>query len=156
MLKYILGKYAECMAKCSDVISLVHTLNTKYSAPKVSDFIWNDFYITIGWGYSKLWCNDRYDQWTSRTITLEGNGGRILVEGWGGALRLRKQDLWKSLMVLNSLTDASTAWAQERLKSSLTNGPQVIFLHKYSNKTLFAGVAGVNSTFVDTDFFLCS
>lgn len=71
----------------------------------------------------------------------------------GGALRLRKQFVEKfdGSQFNNDERKTYSAGSRPIDIADLTNAGQGYILRKYSNKTT-TGVAGVNSTFVDTDF----
>lgn len=149
-------KYAECMAKCSEVISGGYTLNTKYlnnfkadnqTSSEMIFTLQSDGVKTQNYGATTVMINGQVG-------SLEGNGAEFGVGGWGGALRLRKQFVEKfdgSKFLTDARKTYTTSGARTLEIASLTNGAQGYILHKYSNKTV-AGVAGVNSTFVDTDF----
>ena len=149
-------KYAECMAKCSEVISGGYTLNTKYlnnfkadnqTSSEMIFSLQSDGVKTQNYGATTVMINGQVG-------SLEGNGAEFGVGGWGGALRLRKQFVEKfdgSKFLTDARKTYTTSGARTLEIASLTNAAQGYILHKYSNKTA-AGVAGVNSTFVDTDF----
>ena len=87
--------------------------------------------------------------------SVESNGSEFGVGGWGGALRLRKQFVQKfdgsafSSDVRKTYTTNSGGRPIDI--ATITNAGQGYILHKFSNKTS-GGIAGTNSTFVDTDF----
>lgn len=149
-------KYAECMAKCSDVIGGGYTLNAKYlnnfkadnhTSSEMIFTLQSDGVKTQNYGATTVMINGQVG-------SLEGNGAEFGVGGWGGALRLRKQFVEKfdgSKFVTDARKTYTTSGTRTLEIATLTNAAQGYILHKYSNKTA-AGVAGVNSTFVDTDF----
>lgn len=86
--------------------------------------------------------------------SLEENNSQLGCQGWGGALRVRKQfalkflngnvpptDTRNTLITANRPIEISDIGAKE----------QGYVITKYTNRTS-AGVAGANPTFVDTDF----
>ncbi len=149
-------KYAECLTMCSNIISGGYTLklnyldNFKADNHKSSELIFtlqSDGVVTQNYGATTVMCNGQVG-------SIEGNGVALYgVGGWGGALRLRKQfvekfdgsaydsDARKTLIGAGRPRDITNVSVQA----------QGFVLGKYSNRTSM-GVAGSNSTFVDTDF----
>jgi hypothetical protein len=85
--------------------------------------------------------------------SLENNGSARGVGGWGGALRLRKQFVQKFDGAEFSTDTRNTIFAGSRPIdiANISTQSQGYILSKFSNKTS-AGIPGVSSTFVDTDF----
>ncbi|NDP23043.1 MAG: RagB/SusD family nutrient uptake outer membrane protein [Paludibacter sp.] len=148
-------KYAECMAKCADVIAGGYVLKTNYldnfkadnhTSSEMIFTLQSDGVKTQNYGATTVMINGQVG-------STEKNGAEFGVGGWGGALRLRKQFVEKfdGSQFSTDVRKTYTAGARPINIADLTNGGQGYILHKFSNKTT-AGVAGVNSTFVDTDF----
>ncbi|NMH25505.1 RagB/SusD family nutrient uptake outer membrane protein [Flavobacterium sp. SE-s27] len=151
------AKYTECMTQCQSVMAGGYTLNTNYlNNFKADNHTSNEMIFTLqadgvrtqNYGATTVIINGQVG-------SFEGNGSEFGVGGWGGALRLRKQLVQKfdggsfSNDVRNTITDNNGSRPIDI--AVLTNAGQGHILHKFSNKTS-AGVAGPNSTFVDTDF----
>ncbi len=148
-------KYTECMAKCSEIIASGYTLNTDYlknfnaENHKSSEMIFtlqSDGIVTQNYGATTVMINGQVG-------SIENNGADFGVGGWGGALRLRKQFVQKFDGSEFSADSRKTIFSGSRSIdiTAVTNQAQGFILKKYSNKNN-AGVAGTNSTFVDTDF----
>jgi hypothetical protein len=151
-------KYTECVAQCNAIIAGGYTLNTNYlnnfnadnnTSPEMIFTLQSDGTYTQNYGQTTVFGNGEVG-------SIEQNGTALGVSsgGWGGALRLRKEFVQK----FDGATFASDArntilHAPTRTLNiaDVGNKDQGYILQKYSNKTS-AGVAGINSTFVDTDF----
>ena len=88
--------------------------------------------------------------------SIEQNGTALGVSsgGWGGALRLRKEFVHKfdgPTFANDSRNTILHAPTRTLDIADIANKDQGYILQKFTNKTA-AGVAGINSTFVDTDF----
>jgi hypothetical protein len=87
--------------------------------------------------------------------SIEQNGTALGVGsgGWGGALRLRKQFVQKfdGSDFTNDTRNTIISGVRNIDISDVANRDQGYILAKFSNRTS-TGVAGINSTFVDTDF----
>jgi hypothetical protein len=148
-------KYTECLAKCSDIIGGSYVLNTNYlnnfkadnnTSSEIIFTLQSDGVSTQNYGATTVIINGEVG-------SVENNGSELGVGGWGGALRLRKQFVQKFDGSGFSSDTRNTIFAGSRpidITNVSTNG-QGYILKKFSNKTA-AGVAGINSTFVDTDF----
>ena len=148
-------KYAECMAKCTDVIGGGYVLKPNYLDNFKSDnhlssemifTLQSDGVKTQNYGATTVMINGQVG-------SVEGNGSEFGVGGWGGALRLRKQFVQKfdGSQFANDARKTYTSGSRSIDIASISNAGQGYILHKYSNKTV-GGIAGANSTFVDTDF----
>lgn len=150
-------KYAECMTKCSEVIAGGYTLKTNYfdnfkadnhTSTEMIFTLQSDGVKTQNYGATTVIINGQVG-------SFEGNGiADFGVGGWGGALRLRKQFVQKFEVgpFQNDTRKSFTGTGARTLEiADLSQAGQGYVLRKFSNKTA-AGVAGVNSTFVDTDF----
>lgn len=148
-------KFAECMAKCQEVIAGGYTLAPKYldnfnannhTSPEMIFTLQSDGVKTQNFGATTVMINGQVG-------SVESNGAEFAVGGWGGALRLRRQFVEKfdGSQFNNDVRKTYSAGSRPIDIADLTNAGQGYILRKYSNKTS-TGVAGVNSTFVDTDF----
>jgi hypothetical protein len=151
------SKYAECMAQCENVMAGGYTLNTNYlnnfnadnhTSNEMIFTLQSDGVKTQNYGATTTIVNGQVG-------SFEGNGSEFGVGGWGGALRLRKQLVQKfdggSFSSDSRKTISDNNGSRPVDIAVLTNAGQGHILHKFSNKTA-SGVAGTNSTFVDTDF----
>ncbi len=150
-------KYNECMIQCENVMAGGYALNTNYlnnfkadnhTSGEMIFTLQSDGVRTQNYGATTVIINGQVG-------SLEGNGSEFGVGGWGGALRLRKQLVQKfdgdafTNDVRNTISDNNGERPIDI--QVITNAAQGHILHKFSNKSS-AGVAGSNSTFVDTDF----
>lgn len=150
-------KYTECMTKCSEVIAGGYVLKTNYFDNFKSDnhtssemifTLQSDGVKTQNYGATTVIINGQVG-------SIEGNGvSEFGVGGWGGALRLRKQFVQK-FDVGSFQTDVRKSYSGTGARTleinDVSQAGQGFILRKFSNKTA-AGIAGVSSTFVDTDF----
>lgn len=151
------SKYAECMTQCQNIIAGGYVLNTNYlnnfkadnhTSGEMIFTLQSDGVRTQNYGATTVIINGQIG-------SLEANASEFGVGGWGGALRLRKQIVQKFdgdpfvNDVRNTFSDNDGARPIDI--AVITNAAQGHILSKFSNKTA-AGVAGSNSTFVDTDF----
>ena len=148
-------KYSECVAKCSEIISGGYVLKTNYldnfkadnnTSSEMIFTLQADGLKTQNYGATTVMINGQVG-------ALENNGSDFGVGGWGGALRLRKQFVQKFDGPEFNNDARKTIFAGTRPIDieNVSTGAQGYILKKYSNKTA-AGVIGLNSTFVDTDF----
>ena len=148
-------KYAECMTKCTEVIGGGYSLKTNYldnfnannnTSSELIFTLQSDGIKTQNYGATTVIINGQVG-------SIESNGAEFGVGGFGGALRMRRQ-LVEKFDGSQFDTDTRKTYAAGTRPidiAELTNAGQGYILRKYSNKTS-AGIAGVNSTFVDTDF----
>ncbi len=148
-------KYSECMTQCNNVIAGGYTLNTNYLnnftadndiSPEMIFTLQSDGHVTQNYGATTVIINGEVG-------SLENNGSALGVGGWGGALRLRKQFVQKFDGPEFATDTRRTIFSGSRSIdiTTISTQSQGYILSKYSNKTSM-GVAGTNSTFVDTDF----
>ncbi len=151
-------KYTECVAQCNAIIAGGYTLNTNYlnnfnadnnTSPEMIFTLQSDGIYTQNYGPTTVFVNGEVG-------SIEQNGTALGVSsgGWGGALRLRKEFVQKfdgANFVNDSRNTILHAPARTLDITDIANANQGYILQKYTNKTA-AGVAGINSTFVDTDF----
>ena len=150
-------KYVECLEQCDNIIAGGYLLNTNYLNNFTADnhtstemifTLQSDGIKTQNYGATTVMINGQVG-------SVESNGSEFGVGGWGGALRLRKQFVQKfdgsafSSDVRKTYTTNSGGRPIDI--ATITNAEQGYILHKFSNKTS-GGIAGTNSTFVDTDF----
>lgn len=150
------GRYADCMTMCSNIMGAGYTLKLNYldnfkadndTSNELIFAIQSDGLLTQNYGATTVMCNGQVG-------SVEGNGQALYgVNGWGGALRLRKQfvqkfdgadydyDARKTIISAGRPIDISNVAIQA----------QGYILGKWSNRTS-TGLPGQSSTFVDTDF----
>jgi hypothetical protein len=150
-------KYSECVTQCNAIIAGGYTLNSNYlnnfkadnhTSSEIIFTLQSDGVVTQNFGPTTVMVNGSVG-------SIEQNGTSLGVGsgGWGGALRLRKQFVQK---FDGSQFDTDTrktiiSGARQIDILDVANRDQGYILAKYSNKSS-TGVAGPNSTFVDTDF----
>nr|WP_315174260.1 RagB/SusD family nutrient uptake outer membrane protein [uncultured Flavobacterium sp.] len=148
-------KYAECMEKCTTVITSGYTLNTNYlnnfnadnnTSPEIIFALQSDGRVTQNYGATTVIINGQVG-------SIEKNGVDFGVGGWGGALRLRKQFVQKfdGSDYTNDVRNTIIGDSRSIDITNITTNDQGFVLAKWSNVTS-NGVAGSNSNFVDTDF----
>jgi len=146
-------KYTECMDQCTNIIGGGYTLNTNYlnnfkadnnTSSELIFTLQSDGVHTQNYGATTVIINGEVG-------STENNGSELGVGGWGGALRLRKQFVQKFDGFSSDARNTIFAGARPIDITNVTVNGQGYILKKFSNKTS-AGVAGPNSTFVDTDF----
>lgn len=148
-------KYTECMSKCTDLIAGGYVLNSNYLNNFKSDnhtssemifSIQSDGQVTQNYGPTTVIINGQVG-------SIEGNGSQFGVGGWGGALRLRKQFVQKfDGSIYNNDTRKTIISGTRNVEiDDIGDRDQGYILAKFSNISS-TGVAGPNTTFVDTDF----
>lgn len=149
------NKYQQCIEKCNEILSGGYTLNTNYlNNFKADNHLSNEMIFTL---QSNGSVTQNYGPTTviinGQVGSLENNGSQFGVGGWGGALRLRKQFVQKfDGGAFNSDVRKTIISANRDIDiSDISNKDQGFVLGKFSNKSS-TGVAGVSSTFVETDF----
>jgi hypothetical protein len=146
----------ECMTMCSNIINAGYTLKQNYldnfkadnnTSNELIYAIQSDGLYTQNYGATTVMCNGQVG-------SIEGNGQALYgVNGWGGALRLRKQFVQKfngSDFDFDSRKTIISAGRPIDI-ANIAIQAQGYILAKWSNRTS-TGLAGQNSTFVDTDF----
>uniref|UniRef100_UPI00404AFE0A RagB/SusD family nutrient uptake outer membrane protein n=1 Tax=Flavobacterium sp. TaxID=239 RepID=UPI00404AFE0A len=149
------NRYADCVTQCNEIINGGYTLASNYKhnftadnnlSPEMIFAIQSDGEVTQNYGPTTVMINGQVG-------SIENNGASMGVNGWGGALRLRKQFVQKfegsefSSDVRNSIISGSRPIDI----ADVVDQSQGYILFKYSNITS-AGVPAPNTTFVDTDF----
>jgi starch-binding outer membrane protein, SusD/RagB family len=149
------NKYTECADQCNAIINSGYSLATNYlnnfkadnnTSPEAIFFIQSDGAATQNFGPTTVMINGQVG-------SLESNGGQFGVGGWGGALRLRKQFVQKfeGSQYDNDVRNTIISGVRDVEISDVANRDQGFILAKYSNISSI-GVAGISTTFVDTDF----
>jgi hypothetical protein len=150
-------KYTECVVQCNAIVAGGYTLNTNYlnnfkadnqNSPEMIFTLQSDGVATQNYGPTTVFVNGSVG-------SIEQNGAAVGVSsgGWGGALRLRKQFVQKfdGPSFTNDTRKTIISGTRNIDVADIANRDQGYILAKFSNKSS-SGVAGVNSTFVDTDF----
>jgi starch-binding outer membrane protein, SusD/RagB family len=149
--------YTDCVAELNQVIAGGYSLNTNYlnnfkadnhTSPEMIFTLESDGNATQNYGPTTVMINGQVG-------SLEQNGAAIGVGsgGWGGALRLRKQFVQKFQSAEFATDQRNTIIENGRpidIASPTAQG-QGFILQKYSNIGS-DGIAGPNTTFVNTDF----
>ena len=149
------NKYNDCVDQCNAIIAGGYTLAPNYlnnfnadnnTSPEAIFFIQSDGLVTQNYGPTTVMINGQVG-------SIEGNGAQFGVGGWGGALRLRKQFVQKfdSPEFDNDARNTIISGSRNIEITNIADRDQGFILAKFSNKTA-TGIAGVSSTFVDTDF----
>ncbi|MBP8157656.1 MAG: RagB/SusD family nutrient uptake outer membrane protein [Flavobacterium sp.] len=150
-------KYAECVAQCDQIIAGGYALNANYLNNFTADnhtssemifTLQSDGQVTQNYGPTTVMVNGQVGSIEQNGVSFGVGSG-----GWGGALRLRKQFVQKfdGADFDNDTRKTIISGTREIEISDVANRDQGYVLAKYSNRTS-TGVAGPNSTFVDTDF----
>ncbi|RZJ33249.1 MAG: RagB/SusD family nutrient uptake outer membrane protein [Flavobacterium sp.] len=151
------NRYNDCVDQCNAVIAGGYTLNPNYlnnfnadnnTSPEMIFAIESDGIVTQNYGPTTVMVNGSVG-------SIEQNGTALGVSssGWGGALRLRKQFVQKfeGSEFNNDVRKTIISGSRPIDISNIANRDQGYILQKFSNVSS-TGVAGVNTTFVDTDF----
>ena len=151
------ARYADCITQCNAVIAGGYTLNSNYlnnfkaDNQLSSEMIFTlqaDGVVTQNYGPTTVMVNGQVG-----SIEQNGVAFGVGAGAWGGALRLRKQFVQKfdGPQFNNDVRKTIISGTRNIDILDIANKDQGFILAKYSNRTS-AGIAGVNSTFVDTDF----
>ena len=149
------AKNQECMDKCAEIIASGYTLNSNYlnnfkadnhTSPEMIFSLQSNGEITQNYGPTTVIINGQVG-------SLEGNGSQFGVGGWGGALRLRKQFVQKfdGAEFTNDTRKTIISGTRDIEITDVANRDQGYILGKFSNISS-TGVAGISTTFVETDF----
>ncbi|MFZ4679901.1 MAG: RagB/SusD family nutrient uptake outer membrane protein [Flavobacterium sp.] len=149
-------RYQDCMTMCSNIIGAGYQLKLNYldnfkadnnTSSELIFAIESDGLKTQNYGATTVMCNGQVG-------SIEGNGQTLYgVNGWGGALRLRKQFVQKfdgSEFDFDSRKTIISAGRPIEI-SNVAIQSQGYVLGKWSNRTS-TGLPGQSSAFVDTDF----
>jgi hypothetical protein len=146
----------DCMTMCSNIINAGYTLKQNYldnfkadnnTSNELIFAIESDGLSTQNYGATTVMINGQVG-------SIEGNGQSLYgVNGWGGALRLRKQFVQKFDGPVFDFDSRKTIISAGRPIdiANVAIQAQGYVLGKWSNRTS-TGLVGANSTFVDTDF----
>ncbi len=157
-------KYTEAIDNCKKIIAGGYMLATDYSHNFMADNDTNSAKDEILMG---LVSDGTYvHNYGPTTVMINGEVGSIEQNGvslgvgaggWGGALRVREQfvSLWDNGIFTNdsrnTLITGTPASPRDRKIFDISDRDQGYIIAKYSNRTSTGG-AGVDLTFVDTDF----
>ncbi len=148
------NRYSECVAACNSLInSGAYTLNPNYAFNFTSDNnlsneiilgLPSDGLLSQSFGSTTIILNGEVG-------SIEGNGDEIGVNGFGGAMRLRKQI--SEILEVPAAGDRNTLKTAGRTISvtSIADRDSGYTHAKYKNITS-QGVPGSDRTFADTDF----
>lgn len=154
------NKYAEALSYCEDIISSGYTLATEYEHNFLAD---NDLNSASGEIILPLISDGLNTQnYGPTTVMINGSVGSVEkngdnlgvgVEGWGGAIRVRKQFVQLFDGGSFASDDRNTILSAGRPLeiTDISDRDQGYVIEKYRNRTSTGGY-GVDQTFVDTDF----
>jgi len=152
------NRYQDCITQCDAIIAGGYVLEVNYldnfkadndTSTEMIFAIQSDGNTTQNFGPTTVMINGSVG-------SLEGNGVSLGVGagGWGGAIRLRKQFVEKfngSNFDFDARKTVSGGGPRSLDISDISNRSQGYILAKFSNISS-TGIAGPNSTFVNTDF----
>ncbi|MEY8850098.1 RagB/SusD family nutrient uptake outer membrane protein [Psychroserpens sp. XS_ASV72] len=154
------NRYTDCMNYCQQLLNSGYQLATNYSHNFMADNntnsakneiifpIISDGFSTQNYGPTTVMINGSVG-------SLEVNGAEVGVAegGWGGALRVRREfaELWQGGDFIDD--DRNTIISDDRPIGivDISDRDTGYIIQKYSNVTS-TGQAGIDQTFVDTDF----
>ena len=154
------NRYSDCMTYCQQLLSSGYTLATNYKDNFMADNnlnsatsevifpIVSDGFSTQNYGPTTVMINGSVG-------SIEANGLEVGVSegGWGGALRVRKEfaELWQGGNFIDD--DRNTIISADRPIgiTDISDQGMGYIIQKYSNVSS-NGTAGIDQTFVDTDF----
>ncbi|MEM5563802.1 RagB/SusD family nutrient uptake outer membrane protein [Psychroserpens sp. AS72] len=154
------GQYDKCITYCQKLLDANYSLATNYKDLFMADNntnsaineiifpIISDGSTTQNYGPTTVMINGAVG-------SLEVNGAEVGVSegGWGGALRVRKEfaELWQGGNFIDD--DRNTIISADRPIgiTDISDKDTGYIIQKYSNVTS-SGQAGIDQTFVDTDF----
>ncbi|GGD19879.1 RagB/SusD family nutrient uptake outer membrane protein [Flavobacterium orientale] len=149
------NRYNDCADQCIAIIGSGYSLATNYlnnfnadnnTSPEAIFYIQADGLVTQNYGPTTVMINGQVG-------SIESNGNQFGVGGWGGALRLRKQFVQKfdGNEFNNDVRNTIISGVRDIEITDIANRDQGYILAKFSNISS-AGVPGISTTFVDTDF----
>ncbi|MBS4039508.1 MAG: RagB/SusD family nutrient uptake outer membrane protein [Flavobacteriales bacterium] len=150
-------KYAACAEQCTAILGAGYSLAPNYLhnftadnhlSPEAIFYIQSDGIMTQNFGPTTVMINGQVG-----SIEQNGESMGVGAGGWGGALRLRKQfvDKFEGSEFSGDARKTIISGSRNANISDIADRDQGFILAKYSNRTS-TGVAGQNTTFVDTDF----
>ncbi len=153
-------KYTECITYCNKITAAPYALASNYQDNFLADNDFNDAganeiifplvsdgVVTQNYGATTVIINGQVG-------SLEGNAASLGAQGWGGALRVRKQFANKFLNGDVPMTDTRNTILTAGRDIEITDigdRDSGFVITKYKNITS-AGNPGPDPTFVDTDF----
>ena len=152
------NRYQDCMTQCDAVIAGGYVLELNYldnfradndTSTEMIFAIQSDGNITQNFGPTTVMVNGSIGSLELNGISLGVGAG-----GWGGALRLRKQFVEKfngAAFDFDARKTISGGGVRALDILDVSNRSQGFILAKFSNVSS-TGIAGPNSTFVNTDF----
>ena len=151
------NKYAECATQCSEIINSSYLLNSNYlnnfkadneTSPEMIFTLQSDGLTTQNYGPTTVMINGQVGSIEQNGVSMGVGAG-----GWGGALRLRKQFVQKfdGASFTSDARKTIISGTRNIEITDISDKDQGYVLAKYSNISS-TGVAGQNSTFVNTDF----
>ncbi|WP_363288719.1 RagB/SusD family nutrient uptake outer membrane protein [Lutibacter sp.] len=151
------NRYADCMTYCNKIIGGGYSLASNYALNFMADNDFNeagtneiifplvsDGVVTQNYGPTTVIINGEVG-------SIEANNEELGAQGWGGALRVRKQFAEK--FINGGADDRNTLITEGRDIEivDVADRDSGYIITKYSNRTS-TGAAGSDPTFVDTDF----
>jgi len=155
------AKYTECITYCNKVINGGYSLAPNYLDNFLADNDTNSarneiIFAFISDGFSTQNFGPTTVMINGGVGSIEKNGDKLGVtpEGWGGALRVRKQfaDLFNGGVFNTDVRNTLITAGRPIDISDISDRDTGYVLEKYSNRDSMGLVSGVNDTFVDTDF----
>lgn len=158
------ARWTDCLALCEQLIASGYTLEANYldnfkadnnTSTEMIFTLQSDGLVTQNYGATTVMINGQIGEW-------EANGSAFGVDGWGGALRLRKQFVQKfdgSDFDFDARKTITTGVAGDPDKqrpidiADILVRTQGYILNKWSNISS-TGVRGPSTTFASTDFVL--
>ena len=154
------NRYADCMNYCQELLNSGYTLATNYKDNFMADNNTNSAVNEII--FSIVSDGSTTQNYGPTTVMINGSVGSLEVNGvevgvseggWGGALRVRKEfaELWQGGNFGDD--DRNTIISADRPIgiTDISDKDTGYIIQKYSNVTS-TGQAGIDQTFVDTDF----
>lgn len=152
------AKYAECAAKCSEIIASGYTLEANYldnfkadneTSTEMIFTLQSDGNYTQNYGPTTVMVNGEVG-----SIEQNGESVGVTAAGWSGALRLRKQFVqkWDGSVNAGDMRNTILSPGDRPIDiTDISDRDQGYVLAKFSNISS-TGVRGENTNFVDTDF----
>ena len=150
-------KFAECAAKCTEIIGSGYTLNTNYLnnftadnqiSPEMIFTLQSDGNVTQNYGATTTMINGQVG-----SIEQNGENFGVSAAAWSGAIRIRRQfaEKFEGGEFTNDVRNTVISGERPIDITDIADRDQGYIVGKYSNISS-TGVVGPNTTFVDTDF----
>lgn len=157
-------RWADCMAMCEAIMGAGYSLNANYlnnfkadnhTSPEMIFTLQSDGLVTQNYGATTVMVNGQIGEW-------EANGSAFGIDGWGGALRVRKQFVQKFDGVdfdfdARKTIGTGVAGDPDKQRSidiqDISIKTQGYIISKWSN-IASNGSRGASTTFADTDYVL--